>query len=176
MSDEDDLEPHDREALELAMKVYAAKERQGAEHIKAMLEGKPDPGSPGEWFIPPLSWQEAAEDCANHMQRMMLKLKPWEEPPCQIPEEWIETGAPPNTENPIYSWYYHRAESLPAAVALARRMKDAGISLWHPDPLKALREAEVSNRPARSSELGHGIAPRSARRARGNDRAPGAAG
>jgi hypothetical protein len=142
--DEDDLEPHDRAALELAMKLYASKERHGAEHIKSMLEGKPSTVSPGEWFIEPLSWRAAAEDCASRMQRTTLKLKPWEEPPCHIPDEMIANGAPENNENRVHVWHWHHAESLPAAVALARRMKDAGISLWHPDPLKALREAEVS--------------------------------
>jgi hypothetical protein len=139
----DDLTPHDRKALELAVSLYTQSEPGGAGEIEWRLAGRRNDSSP-EWVIPPESWLEMAERCASRMQSRNLRLKPWEEPPCHIDDELIENGAPPNNENPVHV--------LAGAVALARRMRDAGISLWHPDPLKALREATSRKKKSKRSD------------------------
>jgi hypothetical protein len=73
------------------------------------------------------SWREVAEFAAYACQCDSLHLKPWEAPPCSIFDE----------------------ERDPEGARLLHRMLDAGISMYHPDPLKALKEAdEREGRPS----------------------------
>ncbi len=58
-------------------------------------------------------WRSVAEFCAYSCQVDALQLKPWQEPPC-----WEPTGGP--------------------GKRLRDRMRAAGISKFHPDPLEAL--------------------------------------
>ncbi len=55
-----------------------------------------------------------------------LHLKPWESPPCCVDLDAPLVGHPDDFK----------------AVRLLEKMLAAGISRWHPDPLKALAEAE----------------------------------
>ena len=64
------------------------------------------------------SWQAVAEHAAFHCQRVSLQLPPWEKPPCIADRDGHE----------------------PADVLL-RKMLDAGVSRYHPDPLRALGAA-----------------------------------
>ena len=61
--------------------------------------------------------QRYAEQCKN------LRLTPWQEPPCVMGDEPIR-----GTEDERRS------------MELRRRLIEAGISQWHPDPLAALAE------------------------------------
>jgi hypothetical protein len=69
------------------------------------------------------SWASVAEFCAYSEQMANLHLKPWQEPPMHVDPDNPKAG---------------EAE----AAALLRRMLQAGISRWHPDPLAALEERE----------------------------------
>ena len=64
------------------------------------------------------SWQAVAEFAAYGCQIRSLKLRPWQDPPC--------FGDP---------------DGLKTEDQLARRLIDAGVSVWHPSPLEALQEA-----------------------------------
>lgn len=55
-----------------------------------------------------------------HCQMRALRLKPWEEPPCHL----------------VDLDYDHEAAEL------LRQMLALGVSRWHPDPIKAVEEAE----------------------------------
>jgi hypothetical protein len=59
-------------------------------------------------------WEEVAQFAAYGCQRSALRLKPWEEPPM------------------------HAHAGIPKAEALLRRMLEAGLSEFEPDPLSAL--------------------------------------
>ena len=65
------------------------------------------------------SWEEVARFAAYHSQNVALNLKPWEEPPCVADED------DPN-------------ERDKGAQKLLRRMLDAGVSRFDPDPLAAI--------------------------------------
>jgi hypothetical protein len=67
------------------------------------------------------SWFTVAEFCSYHQQNKNLQTKPWESPPC-----WIGTGA---TIEPEY-------------LEIGRRLQQAGLSLFEPDPLRALEDAK----------------------------------
>ena len=54
-----------------------------------------------------------------------LRLTPWQEPPCVMGDEPL-----------------HGTEDERRSMELRRRMIDAGIDSWHPDPLGALKAAE----------------------------------
>jgi hypothetical protein len=64
--------------------------------------------------------QAVAEAIALNHQICALRLRPWETPPC-----WYVNYKFDDDEN-----------------VLVKRMKAAGISLWHSDPMKALQEAK----------------------------------
>ena len=77
-----------------------------------------------------LTWGRVAELCAYSCQVDNLLLKAWETPPCHADEKDFS----PDPEcSPA-----RNAE----ACALLRRMLAAGVSRWHPDPMKALEHAE----------------------------------
>jgi hypothetical protein len=73
-------------------------------------------------------WEETGLFCAYHRQCRALRLRPWQEPPC-----WVS----PNSTS---QWDIE-------AVVLLERMLAAGVSQYHPDPLKALEEAERAAKP-----------------------------
>jgi hypothetical protein len=61
--------------------------------------------------------EEVGHLCAYIMQTRNLSLRPWEAPPC-----WGDTAG--------------------NAGRLVRRLRAAGVSIYHPDPLEALNGAE----------------------------------
>jgi hypothetical protein len=66
------------------------------------------------------SWIETAKFAASCCQGASLNLKPWELSPADVREE---DGDVPSAR-------------------LLQKMLDRGISKYHPDPLKALKEAD----------------------------------
>ena len=80
-----------------------------------------------DYMVKQDGWRYAATFSAYHCQMQSLDLCPWEEPPCwQREDDDSERNAP--------------------AVKLLKRMLAAGVSRYHPDPLKALAGARRSSR------------------------------
>jgi hypothetical protein len=76
-------------------------------------------------------WEDVALFCAYVCQSRTLHLPPWLPTPSKIDED---LGCAPG-------W----SRTDPATLALLKRMLAAGISRYHPDPLKALAEAEIDS-------------------------------
>jgi hypothetical protein len=66
-------------------------------------------------------WFEVARFASYHQQVKNLRCTPWESPPC-----WIGSDA---SVGPQY-------------LEIGRRLVQAGLSLFEPDPLKALQDAK----------------------------------
>jgi len=105
----------DRAALQLAMQM-ARQDLVRAEQLDAKLKDEP--------------WQSVAEFAAYGCQFRTLRLKPWMTPPCDADDTAEAQGR-------------QKYFTEPTAVALLKRMKAAGVSRWHPDPMRALAEAEA---------------------------------
>src|SRR5262245_47356001 len=84
-------------------------------------------------------WQWAAETAAYHCQDRALKLRPWQPPPCWI---WNVEADLTAGDDGIGGRY--------AAALLTRRLLQASLSRYEPDPLGALERAEA-NRVATAS-------------------------
>src|SRR5262245_46369034 len=69
-------------------------------------------------------WEKVAQFAAYCCQGQNLKLKPWQRPPCHCYLDEEATALACNKK----------------AYRLLRRMLNAGISRWHPNPLAALAE------------------------------------
>jgi hypothetical protein len=118
MTVDDDLDPADKAALELAMQMARREEGRGAQ-LDAMLKG----GEP---------WVTVAQFAAYCCQSTNLNLKPWEIPPC-----WVDADDPDNTPHgPKENDGRHEAAKL------RRQMRKYYISQWHPDPLAAIEIAK----------------------------------
>ena len=98
----------DRSALKLAMERTRAESPGRSKQIDAKLKDEP--------------WEEVAWFAAYCAQIELLKLKPWQQPPCHADED------DPN-------------ERGKAAQKLLREMLAAGVSRYHPDPLAAIAAA-----------------------------------
>ena len=68
-------------------------------------------------------WQEVAQFAVYGCQMKSLGLRPW-----QFPPAWVS----PNDLDPEHA----------DAVALLKRLLDAGLSRWEPDPIGALAKVE----------------------------------
>jgi hypothetical protein len=118
---------NDREALELALE-QSRRGPGGVEHVQYLIEDR--------------GWEAGAKFCAHCMQGGNLKLSPWQIPPADI----IDPDNPdlgrrlPDQPNPQHS------DGRKEAAALLRRMLSLGISQWHPDPIRAIEEAERERR------------------------------
>jgi len=75
-------------------------------------------------------WREAGERAAYHLQVKTLRLKPWHCPPCDCRSDEVGHG-----------YGHSRVE-----VMLRRRMLEAGLSLYEPDPVAALERVEAVER------------------------------
>jgi hypothetical protein len=82
-------------------------------------------------------WDEVAQSAAYHAQMKLLRLRPWQCPPCWANEEIDPAEG-------------ERFGNLRDEVELLQRMLVAGLSHWEPDPLAAVErvEAEVPTPPA----------------------------
>ena len=115
---------NDRAALEEALAV-AMKMPGRAEQLAGKLRDE--------------SRVAVAQFAAYLAQGEALGLSPHESPPCEVEPGWIDAILDDGDT-------IHNAAFYGAAVLL-RRMLEAGVSRWHPDPIGALREAECTARP-----------------------------
>jgi hypothetical protein len=104
----------DRDAMALAIEQERA---QGATQRRAIDD-----------MLHDHAWHEVGRHAAWSCQDRALKLRPWDSPPCctkivDVPED---------------VWSFR-----PAEVALLKRMLKSGVSRYHPDPIRALAEAET---------------------------------
>lgn len=106
----------DRIALEAAMAI-ARRDPLRAEQLDRKLASG-------------AKWDEVAFLAALCVQSNALHLKPWQCPPCDTNDE-IDPS-----QGVLYG-------NRPDEVALLQRMLRAGVSRFHPDPMKALAEAEA---------------------------------
>jgi hypothetical protein len=80
------------------------------------------------------TWQAVAESACYHWQCRNLALRPWECPPMR--------SSPGATGHGRY--YYNQ----PKAAALRQQLLDANLSIFEPDPIRALGEAEAKRSAA----------------------------
>jgi hypothetical protein len=112
----------DEEAWTLAIAML----RQSGEpvwvnNIEGMLESR--------------GFEEAGRWASSQMQFLSLRSKPWLKLPCNLDDAEVERIlAAGDNGNDFHGKY--------AAAVLARRMQRHNISKWHPDPKRALTEAE----------------------------------
>jgi hypothetical protein len=108
----------DREALKRAVELACAESPGRARQIRDMLETGP--------------WKAAATFAAECCQSRLLRLKPWQDPPCYADGD---PDAIPNSDG---------IGETAEAHALLHRMLRAGLSRWEPDPLAALAKVEAA--------------------------------
>ena len=113
------LTPIDNDAL--ARAIAWCETYQRSKSIVLVKHPLPRVGSP--------AWFDAARHCASFAQRMTLRLKPWDCWPCETADK---VSTPP------------RYAQRPQEVELRQRMIRLGISIFEPDPLRALAEAEAA--------------------------------
>ena len=118
------MTPTDRAALTLAVELYRAASRTQRQRIDAQLAKGDD-------------WEDVATYCAFHCQVERLGLPPWLHPPCNVLD--IETALTATDERSERTGYR-------AAAQLLKRMLDAGVSKYEPDPQGALARAEAERR------------------------------
>ena len=113
------MEAHDRRAMELAIEMARADSETQRREIDDRLRTQP--------------WQQVAEFAVWRCQDRSLKLSPWDCPPCRTKD----------VEDPSDDW-----GCRPNEVALLRRMLTAGVSRFHPDPMRAIEANEAERKPA----------------------------
>ena len=100
----------DYEALARAYETAAAESEAYCEHLD-YIEARE-------------GWVSAAQSASYHLQVKNLKLKPWQCPPCDCRSDEVGHG-----------YGHSRGE-----VMLRRRMLEAKLSLYEPDPAAALEK------------------------------------
>jgi hypothetical protein len=116
--DGDDLHPIDREALERAIAMTRANGGPDAVQIENMLRRDP--------------WEQVARFAAYCRQCDSLRLMPHQSPPCWIDDMEATLAA---GDDGILGKY--------AAAVLLKRMLDANISIYEPDPIAALGKTKT---------------------------------
>ena len=106
----------DHDALTLAIEVTRRESPGRRQQVDDFLSSRP--------------WIDVATFAAGCAQERALNLPPWQPPPCNIGN--IAAALNVTDEQRGYR----------AAALLLQRMLDAGVSRWHPDPLRAIAEAE----------------------------------
>ena len=110
----------DIEALEACIEQTKAESATRQLQIESMLANEP--------------WGQVAEFCAYCAQSESLRLRVWESPPC-----WVCETDPDTADD-------HCGEA--SARELLRKMRAAGISRYHPDPMRALAARKRKRKPA----------------------------
>jgi hypothetical protein len=113
-------------------------ERDRAAMREAIDAMRREGGADAEWIEGKLAergFEEAGHAASYHCQYAALRLKPWEFAPCWVAPDEVDAIIAAGEDRKRYG-----------AAKLARRMLDAGASLFAPDPERALREAR--RRPA----------------------------
>jgi hypothetical protein len=101
-------------------------DREALQRSLAMTLVEPDRTKQIQSMLKERDWFEVASFASYDQQSKNLQCKPWESPPC-----WI--GG------------YHEVES--EYLEIGKRLVQAGLSLFEPDPLKALQDAEKKQVP-----------------------------
>jgi hypothetical protein len=118
MTDDDDIDEIDREAMQRAIALTLAEDDQGrVEQVKAMLAER--------------DWWDVATFCAYHRQARSLHIKPWEFTPC-----WIN----PDQIDAIIARGAYQSRDYGAA-RLLKRMLKLGLSAYDPTPLESIAQA-----------------------------------
>jgi hypothetical protein len=110
----------DEQAWKLAIGMYRARGRSDAAYIDEKLERE--------------GFRSAGRYAAYSCQFRSLHAPPWAVVPCSLIEP-IEVVLARGAGTPEQALDYE-------AAVLAKRLQDAGLSIWHPDPQQALREIE----------------------------------
>ncbi len=103
----------DREALERAIKLAREQDAGRRQQIDGKLKSE--------------SWEAVGRFASYFCQSRSLKLRPWQWPPCWVTIDDQDDGL----------------GGRKAAAMLLRRLLDAGLSKFEPDPLNAISEAEA---------------------------------
>ena len=108
----------DRDALERALVACRAEGAARAKQIDNMLADRP--------------WADVAQFASSCAQGRALDLMPWQSPPCHANLRSLSEpfGDPRGARE---------------SAELLRRLLDAGLSRFEPDPLAAITEAEHQN-------------------------------
>jgi hypothetical protein len=96
-----------------AIDMVRSEDRHHREQIDRMLVDEP--------------WEDVGRFCSYAAQDKSLRLKPWEVSPCQVHDLDTALAAPPED---------HRG--FRRAAELLKRLLDAGLSRFEPNPLAAL--------------------------------------
>ena len=129
LTDENELDPVYREALERAIAVIRARGGSDAVQIENKLRKEP--------------WEYVARFAAYSQQCDNLRLGPHQSPPCWATE--ADLIADPDDPEDIYG--------RRAAAVLRKRLIEAGLSAHEPDPIQALertkrtKEADDAKQP-----------------------------
>ena len=134
MTTDDDLTEADRAALQLALDLTLANDPEDegrVEQVQSMLADR--------------TWHDVASFCSYHQQMERLNLHPW-----QMPPAWIITDAMADeilAKGPVLSATGSGEDIGNASIArLTKRMLQWGVSVFHPDPLRAVAEAQKAKR------------------------------
>src|SRR5271168_4184363 len=110
----------DKAALELAMVRASELEPERGEQLDSKLAEE--------------GWEATAKFAVVYCQSRTLNLQPWEISPAQIDDPYDRIDL--FLRDPFgYAGYF-------VAARLLRRMLPLGVSKWHPDPARAIEEAE----------------------------------
>jgi hypothetical protein len=101
------------------MKKILSDDREALQEAMRIMRAEPGRARQLDEKLQDESWIVVAEFAASCAQSRALHLKPWELPPCDIYED--------DPDSP--------------GKRLLKRMLDAGISQFHPDPIAALEAA-----------------------------------
>jgi hypothetical protein len=85
-----------------------------------------------DWMVEQQGWRTAAEFASYSMQTRMLGLRPWQSPPCEVDPDFDGDD-------------FHGRRT---AARLLKRLLDAGLSRFEPDPIAALAAAERAHEAA----------------------------
>jgi hypothetical protein len=106
----EELSRADRDALRRALTIARAESKAYREHLDDIAARE--------------GWIASAQAASYHCQIRALALKPWQAPPCHGGPDEIGIG------------YGNTA----GEVRLRRRLREAGLSLYEPDPASALEK------------------------------------
>jgi hypothetical protein len=110
------MTPIDRNALERALVACRAESAARAKQIDSKLASE--------------SWEDVAEFAAYCAQGRALDLMPWQSPPCHANLRALSEP-------------FGDPRAARESAELLRRLLDAGLSRFEPDPLGALEQAEA---------------------------------
>jgi len=118
---EDELSAIDRDALARAIEMARLESPARSQQLDIKLKDEP--------------WREVGEFAAYSCQCDALHLQPWQSPPCWVDDLVSDIQGGPDGVGGDYE-----------AAKLLRRLLDAGLSRYEPDPIAALKQAKRSPR------------------------------